>query len=134
MRLLVWEDRFSVGVQEFDQHHKILFEMINTLIIARDNNSDQLVIESTLEQLIQYTIFHFTAEEATMKHFGFDGLEEHEQEHAELLKQVQVYQDKLAHSEAVSFEELLDFLANWLLDHTLGMDQKYNHFLSHYIN
>jgi hemerythrin-like metal-binding protein len=132
MQLLVWEDRFSVGIREFDQHHKILFEMINTLIIARDNKSDQTVVERTLDQLIQYTIFHFTAEESMMKHFGFKGLAEHEQEHADLLKQVQEYRAKVTSHEGVSFDELLNFLASWLLNHTLGIDQKYGPFLTHY--
>ncbi len=132
MQLLVWEDRFSVGIKEFDQQHKILFEMINTLIIARDNKSGQSVVVNALEQLVQYTIFHFTSEEAMMEHFGFDGLEEHQKEHADLLKRVQKYQEKLAAGETVSFDELLNFLASWLLDHTLGIDQKYGPFLSHH--
>ncbi|MEA3285975.1 MAG: bacteriohemerythrin [Candidatus Marinimicrobia bacterium] len=132
MQLLVWEDRFSVGIREFDQHHKILFEMINTLIIARDNRSDHAVIKRTLDQLVQYTIFHFTAEESLMRHFGFDGLPEHEREHADLLKQVQVYQEKVIKKDAISLDELLNFLADWLLNHTLGIDQEYGPFLSHY--
>ncbi|MBC8376436.1 MAG: hypothetical protein H8E26_10355 [FCB group bacterium] len=59
MQALVWEDRFSVGIKEFDQHHKILFEMINSLIFANENNSDSDIVKNTLEQLRSYTIFHF---------------------------------------------------------------------------
>ncbi len=134
MQLLVWEDRFSVGIREFDQQHKILFEMINSLIIAKENNSEQIVVERALAQLVQYTIYHFTAEESMMRYFNFDGLEEHEKEHASLLKQVHAYQEKLTTKEGVSFDELLNFLAGWLLDHTLGIDQKYGPFLNHHID
>jgi len=49
MQALVWEDRFSVGIREFDQHHKILFEMINFLIFSQENKSDPNIIKSTLE-------------------------------------------------------------------------------------
>lgn len=59
MQALVWEDRFSVGIKKFDQHHKILFEMINSLIFANENNSDSDIVKNTLEQLRSYTIFHF---------------------------------------------------------------------------
>jgi len=75
MQALVWEDRFSVGIREFDQHHKILFEMINSLIFAQEDSSDPDVIKNTLEQLGSYTIFNFVAEEAMMKHFEFEGLD-----------------------------------------------------------
>jgi len=59
MQALVWEKRFSVGIRQFDQHHKILFEMINSLIFAQEDKSDPDVIKNTLEQLRSYTLFHF---------------------------------------------------------------------------
>ncbi len=131
MQLLVWEDRFSVGIREFDQHHKILFEMINSLIIAKEETSGPNVIKNTLEQLHLYTIFHFTAEEAMMKHFEFEGLDDHIEEHQVLLKKVEDYQTKIADSEEISIDEVLNFVAGWVLDHTLGIDQLYGPFLSH---
>ena len=133
MQLLRWEDRFSVGIREFDQQHKILFEMINSLILARENDHNQAAIGNTLKQLIQYTIFHFTAEESTMEYFGFKGLEAHRIEHARLLEKVQQYQQAYEAGEEISIDEVLDFLASWLLDHTLGIDQEYGPFLSHHI-
>ena len=132
MQVLVWEERFSVGIKEFDQHHKILFEMINSLIFAQENNSDPDVIKNTLEQLRSYTIFHFVAEEAMMKHFRFKGLDEHVAEHEALLQQVVDYQDRIAANDGVTINELLEFLAAWLLDHTLGLDQLYGPFLTRF--
>lgn len=131
MQALVWEDRFSVGVRQFDQQHKILFEMINSLIFAQEDNSDPDVIKNTLEQLRSYTIFHFVAEESMMKHFSFSGLDEHIAEHELLLSHVVEFQDRITNDEGVSLDEVLEFLAGWLLDHTLGMDQLYGPFLSH---
>jgi len=130
MQVLVWEDRFSVGIRQFDQHHKILFEMINSLIFAQEDNSDPDVIKNTLEQLRSYTIFHFVAEEAMMKHFGFEGLDEHIAEHETLLQHVIEYQARVAAQDGVTIDEILEFLAAWLLDHTLGLDQLYGPFLS----
>jgi len=131
MQTLIWEDRFSVGIREFDQHHKILFEMINSLIFAQEDNSDPDIIKNSLEQLRSYTIFHFVAEEAMMKHFEFEGLDEHVAEHKALLQQVIDYQEKIAANDGVTIDEVLNFLAGWLLDHTLGLDQLYGPFLRH---
>ncbi|MBC8193271.1 MAG: hemerythrin family protein [Candidatus Marinimicrobia bacterium] len=132
MQVLVWEDRFSVGIREFDQHHKILFEMINSLIFAQEDNSNPDVIKTTLEQLRSYTIFHFVAEEAMMKHFKFDGLDEHIVEHEALLQQVLKYQEIIAANDGVTIDEVLEFLAGWLLDHTLGLDQLYGPYLTRF--
>lgn len=132
MQVLVWEDRFSVGLKEFDQHHKILFGMINSLIFSQENKTDPDVIKNTLEQLRSYTIFHFVAEEAMMKHFKFEGLDEHVAEHEALLKQVVEYQERIAANDGVTINELLEFLAAWLLDHTLGLDQLYGPYLTRY--
>ena len=132
MQVLVWEERFSVGIREFDQHHKILFEMINSLIFAQEDGRDPDIIKNSLEQLRSYTIFHFVAEEAMMKHFEFAGLDEHIAEHEELLEQVVEYQERIAANDGVSIDELLNFLAGWLLDHTLGLDQLYGPYLTRY--
>ena len=106
--------------------------MINSLIFAQQENSNPDVINNTLGQLRSYTIFHFVAEEAMMKHFGFEGLEEHIKEHEILLQQVNEYLQRIAAADGVTLDEVLDFLAGWLLDHTLGMDQLYGPYLSRY--
>ena len=129
MQLLAWEERFSVGIREFDQHHKILFEMINSLIIAKEENSGPEVLKNTLEQLHNYTIFHFAAEESMMEYFNCPGLEEHQVEHQELLADVQKYRDKFAQHELVEIDEVLNFVAGWWLDHTLGQDMLYGPYL-----
>jgi hemerythrin-like metal-binding protein len=131
MQALVWEERFSVGIRQFDQQHKILFEMINSLIFARENKSNPDVIKNTLEQLRSYTIFHFVSEEAMMRYFKFDGLDEHVAEHQALLQQVVDYQERIAANDDVAIDEIIEFLAGWLLDHTLGLDQLYGPFLRH---
>ncbi|NQV42566.1 MAG: hemerythrin family protein [Candidatus Marinimicrobia bacterium] len=132
MQVLVWEERFSVGIREFDQHHKILFEMINSLIFAQEDGRDPDIIKNSLEQLRSYTIFHFVAEEAMMKHFEFEGLDEHIAEHETLLQQVVEYQDRIAANDGVTIDEVLNFLAGWLLDHTLGLDQLYGPYLTRF--
>ena len=130
MQLLVWENRFSVGIREFDQHHKILFEMINSLIIAKEEKSDIEVVRRTMEQLQNYTIFHFAAEESMMEYFEFEGVEDHALEHQTLLDEVNEFRARLEAHDDVSIDEVLNFLAGWLLDHTLGMDQLYAPFLN----
>jgi len=67
-----------------------------------------------------------------MNHFGFDGLDEHVAEHETLLEQVVEYQDRIAADDGVTMDEILNFLAGWLLDHTLGLDQQYGSYLTRF--
>lgn len=108
--------------------------MINSLIIAKEDNSAPQVIGNTLDQLRSYTLFHFAAEESMMEHFDFDGLDEHVAEHQDLLSKVNEFRERFRHEDGLKIEEILNFLAGWLLDHTLGLDQAYGPFLQHHVD
>lgn len=130
MEQLVWEERFSVGIQEFDEHHKTLFRITNSLLKAQKDGDEDTVIDVILDQLYHYTLYHFTAEESVMEHFSFPELGEHQQEHLELLVKVKAFQKRIKEGQRVTVDEMVDFMAAWLLDHTLGMDQAYGPFLN----
>ncbi len=129
MQQIHWEDRFSVGIREFDTHHKTLFRIINTLLKAQEEGETEKVIEVILDQLFHYTLYHFTAEEAMMDLHEYPELDEHIQEHLELLVRVKEYRRQFDEGSGVSVNSMLDFLAGWLLDHTLGLDQAYGPYL-----
>jgi len=57
---------------------------------------------------------------------------EHIVEHELLLLQVVGYQDRIVANDGVTMDEILNFLAGWLLDHTLGLDQQYGPYLTRF--
>jgi len=130
MQHIKWEDRFSVGIREFDLHHRTMVDMVNDVININAGSDDPNALPAVVNNLVQYTLFHFTAEEALLVEFKFPELEAHKAEHQELMDQVQLYHDRIKTGESLDASELLEFLSHWLLDHILGMDMEYGPYLN----
>ena len=63
MPLFVWEDKYKVGVKEFDEQHKKLIELINKLYDAMKQGHGKDVLKSIVNDLFEYTKYHFETEE-----------------------------------------------------------------------
>jgi hemerythrin len=131
--LVEWNDDLSVGIQEIDEQHKILVNLLNRLyhaVVTRNDSKE--VIESILNELAQYTYVHFAVEESLMRIFNFTEYDTHKQHHAELAAQVFDLNRKVRSGEAVVSMELLNFLRSWLMNHIIKEDKRYTpHFLKH---
>ncbi|RUM44741.1 MAG: hemerythrin [Desulfocapsa sp.] len=130
MPLIKWRDSFSVGVQRFDDEHKVLLNIINEMfVIVRDQKSvEHLVIE--INKLIQYTQEHFTEEEAAMAEVGYPALEKHKEIHKNLLKDVTVFKKRVDEGDEQAITTFYHFLRDWLLTHIIEEDMKYKPFLA----
>jgi len=130
MTIIKWRDSFSVGVQKFDDEHKVLLDIINEMfIIVRDQKTvDHLTIE--INKLIQYTQEHFTDEEEAMEKAGYPALDEHKSIHAKLLNDVTVFKKRVDNGEKEATTNFYHFLRDWLLTHIIEEDMQYKPFLA----
>ena len=81
MTQLIWDDSFSVGVPELDQHHQRLAELINELAASRDKPAHSEEIVDILSALSDYANHHFAHEEHLMGVRGYPDLADHLSEH-----------------------------------------------------
>lgn len=129
MALIKWRDSYSVGVEKFDEEHKVLVKLINELyVIVRDKGNVD-TMSNVVAQLIYYTETHFADEEEAMKRVDYPLYGEHKAIHADLLQQVTGFQDRMEHEGKVIRTDLYQFLRKWLLDHILDEDMKYGDYL-----
>jgi hemerythrin len=126
--LIDWTEELSVGIQELDEQHKVLIELLNRLHEALITRTDILVINDILSELMQYTIVHFAVEESLMRILDYPLYEEHKKYHGELTNQVVDLQTKAKKREVTASMQLWRFLRNWLTRHILVEDKKYTHF------
>lgn len=117
----------SVGVQQFDEDHCRLVAITNQLHDAIKAGTGSQVVQSTLQQLEEFTTQHFRAEEELLENFAYPYLEDHRVAHKGIL-------DKLAQLKTVSPEiqgsAIMQFLLDWLVNHTKDVDKKYTQFLN----
>ncbi len=120
-----WDEKYSVKVEEIDNQHKRLVELISKLYESINNQSTKEELGGILDELIDYAELHFSTEEKYFKKFDYENTEEHIQEHAKFAKKMTELKEQHSNNEIEISFELIDFLEDWLLDHVVESDQKY---------
>lgn len=131
--LFTWSDSFSVGIKAFDDDHKILIKLVNDINKAMLEGKSKTVIRKIVNELVDYTKYHFDREEATMKKANYSDFSSHKKIHDELISQVTKINNDLNNDKSNVSLELLEFLKDWLITHIQGTDKKYYKELKNYI-
>src|SRR5690554_5357223 len=79
-----WKDRYSLYIGEIDKQHKRLFEIgarVYDLASADDSFDHYDEIQEMLNQLLEYTEYHFNYEEGIMRTHNYTGLGHQTQQH-----------------------------------------------------
>jgi hemerythrin len=121
-----WSDDYSVNISEIDEQHKELVGILNLIFVAVSRREGEKVVAEILDSLFAYTQTHFALEERLMKEAGYQGLEQHREEHKELIAQLNELTRKFMLDEKPIYFEMLAFLRTWLRAHILGSDMKYS--------
>ena len=83
--LFQWSDSFNVHIQEVDEQHKVLVDLLNQLHRAIVERHGKATSQEILNQLAGYTRTHFLLEESLMRVLHYPGLEIHKQQHEDLI-------------------------------------------------
>ena len=131
MPYIEWDEQYSVKNAEMDRQHQMLFDYINEFYTAIDFDRRKSDLVAILDKVIQYTHFHFLAEEQLMRDVNYPDYEKHKNIHKELVTRVLKLKEQLISTEdkGETAEEIKSFLKNWLTQHIQGIDKKYSLFL-----
>ncbi len=125
-----WDsEKFSVGIDLFDSQHKTLLGLINQLHDGMKEGKSKEALGKVLDELMRYTMTHFSDEERLMKKHGFPGYEKHFHEHQELLARVREFKSDYDAEIKIMAVEVMGFLADWLVNHIAQSDRGYVPFL-----
>jgi hemerythrin len=125
MMELTWSNEYSVGVEEIDAQHRMLFELLNRLFQAAVKREDQRLTVEVLKSLIDYTKTHFGLEERLLEESGYQGLPGHREDHLRFIAKVNGIAQKFhVEDRSVTFE-LINFLKHWLQNHIRQSDMEY---------
>jgi len=130
MSLIEWNDAFSVGNRQLDDHHKKFFSIINTLHDAMKNGAGEEVLLLVLKELQQYVQYHFKAEETLMKLHAYPEFTSHKAEHEDFAHKINNFVLEYERHEDKLAIEVLNFLSDLLQNHILRTDRKYIPYLS----
>jgi hemerythrin-like metal-binding protein len=120
-----WNDGYSVGHLLLDNQHKTLINLINELYHSMKNGKGKQALSKTLDDLVQYTIDHFSKEEQMMVKYSYPEFKKHKAEHEELAKTAINLQANFKNGTTPLTMDVLDFLKNWLYNHIEKTDKRY---------
>ena len=123
MAYLHWSNDLDTGIEVIDKQHRRLVEYLNELNKAIDEG-DQAGVKHVLDELIDYTLSHFSFEEELIERANYPFFKAHKRVHEIFTKRVGQFLERAAKGEDVA-PEILSMLKIWLINHIKGDDADY---------
>ena len=121
-------DQYRTGITLIDDEHRRLFEIIKETndVIEEELVHDKFdAIVHILEELKDYTKYHFGHEEEYMKSINYGKRFSQMHQHTQFIEKLESYDLKnIDENQQAGLLEIIDFLAVWLQGHIKGMDKR----------
>ncbi len=124
MALLVWTDFLSTGNEAIDNQHKHFIDIINKFFFDVQNNETTESVQLVLKELRDYSINHFSFEEGEMIKKNGYVTPLHLEEHGRFVTTIFDFEKRILMGEQAVYEEIADFISDWLYHHILDVDKK----------
>ncbi|WP_022851995.1 bacteriohemerythrin [Limisalsivibrio acetivorans] len=124
-----WSSELETGIKQFDDQHKKLISIINELYDGIQKGQDKKALEKTLNELVEYTVYHFDSEEEAFRKHGYPDAHTHRDVHESLKSKVMEFMENYESGREVIGFNLLSFLQDWVKNHIIKVDKKYAPFL-----
>jgi methyl-accepting chemotaxis protein/hemerythrin len=127
---IVWKPDYEIGITEIDDQHKKLLIIANKFLKAHAEGSVPQVLSETLQELVNYTKYHFESEEKHMDEAGYPSALTHKSMHKDLVNQIVQILMQLKEGKAYALNELANLIKEWLVNHMIKEDRKFGDFIS----
>lgn len=122
MTFIKWEKKFDLGIDNFDNQHKEIIELVNQLYEKKEGNKSEIL--KLFKSLLSKMDEHFKDEETLMKEKKIVQFISHKLEHDRALQKYSDYYNKLSKKNINLDTEILESLKNWFEVHLEKKDKK----------
>lgn len=120
-----WKEEYAVGIETIDQDHRRMLSLVNNLKAAALCRTGEAFERQILQELVDYTHYHFQREEKLMEEYGYPDLEGHKAQHDQMIIQVDTFMRRYEERGREALAEVVEYLKQWLLQHVNGTDKKF---------
>jgi hemerythrin len=128
--MVQWKEEYVIGVELIDEQHKKLIEIANKVyeLLKNDFLTDKYDrIVEVIEELANYTVFHFNSEEEYMLSIGYKKFLSHKVEHDEFIDKINSFDlSKIDESQEKHLIDILNFIITWIDEHIIQKDKLIN--------
>lgn len=129
-----WRENFSTNVEEIDNQHKKLFEIGARLyeVASINDECDRYdEIMAILDELTDYTVYHFSYEEKLLQDQNYPDYDVHKIEHDFFIKKLRRLEaGDHENNQSESLMKMVTFVADWISSHILKTDLQYSPYLN----
>lgn len=127
MALIQWDDSMSVGMEELDEQHRQLIDLINEAYTAVQRH-DEHKMDALIAKMGDYARLHFSTEETYLEQSGFPHLEAHQIQHHKFI--VDVDEFRRHRFQKTNLSQIFVYLSRWLTTHIMEEDRKFSVYLT----
>ena len=129
MQFIEWTEKLSVGSDVLDGHHKMIIDCLNQLHPLIDAKGRDEEVNAVLAKLEDFVLVHFSEEEQCMRKAGYPDWRAHKEQHDKMYDVVFGMKSDVEHGRSLDAKNLFNIIYNWLLQHIMGEDKKYEKYL-----
>jgi hemerythrin len=125
--MVTWKEEYSIGVPVIDEQHKALFDIVNRV---QSLLGDEFIVDkydgivAIINELKEYTIYHFQTEEDYMLKIGYKKLFTQKVLHQDFVEKMNSIDfSQIDNDQNKYLNEILYFVCDWLLMHILKEDK-----------
>ncbi len=117
MRALRIESALKLSIEDIDQQHQELVDLVNKTQAIIDDGVHPVMLIQALDRFNELSIRHFSTEEELMTDSAYPLYEEHKQQHDRLFEKTFSFDAKSLLDDAQAGKELVSLMREWLLGH-----------------
>ena len=129
MSIIQWKKTYNIGIGLIDDQHKKLIEILNELYEAHKSGTGKDLVNISLEKLVEYTYYHFDAEENMLRANNYPDLQSHIKEHNQFKEKITGFLNESKNGNLLLSIKTIDYLKDWTINHILGTDKEYSDYL-----
>lgn len=126
---LEWEKKYSVDVEEIDNHQKKMFELFNLLIDMKKSKADIKDCINIITEINEYSKLYFSTEERYLKKKGYPDFYTHAKAHRQFAKISISLRREISENEDALTYDVIEEMRNWMINHILTLDVLFIPFL-----
>ena len=132
---VIWKKEYELGVPQIDEQHKRLVEIAGKLYDALNGDAEKYKASfgGILKEFENYTVCHFSAEEALIEKEGYPSLSSHKLAHQNFIMELSNQRRKLSKESADPIADgfrFYDYVLSWLLTHIARADKLWADFIA----
>jgi hemerythrin len=125
--IIIWNDKYSTGIQAIDNQHRQLVELTNQLYLACMAGEEVLytVFKDAMSRMVEYVRFHFTAELKLLAAINFPDYHHHKKMHDDLVRDILEAAKEFNEGKKFVPNNFVRTLKDWIFGHIAVYDKIY---------